>query len=124
MLTRLTSVSRMCTLSCVCSRMKDRKVCRRAGSGMERRNRSRYAVVVITSSTVSYTHTHTHTQNQCKRCVQTAAKCLQASKEANNLLQDSEGGLKDLDFYADLSELRNLFRMSGVFEALTPGLRC
>lgn len=40
-LTRLTSVSRMCTLSCVCSRMKDRKVWRRAGSGTERRNRSR-----------------------------------------------------------------------------------
>lgn len=54
-LTLLTSVSRMCTLSCVCSRMKDRKGCRRAGSGMERRKRSRYAVVVITSSTVNYT---------------------------------------------------------------------
>ena len=54
-LTLLTSVSRMCTLSCVCSRMKDRKVWRRAGSGMERRKRSRYAVVVITSSRVSCT---------------------------------------------------------------------
>lgn len=54
----LTSVSSTCTLSCVCSRMKDRKVCRRAGSETDRRKRSRYAVVVITSSTVSYTHTH------------------------------------------------------------------
>lgn len=82
--------------------MKDRKVCRRAGSGMERRNRSRYAVVVITSSTVSYTHTQTHNQNQI------AAKCLQISKETNNMLQNSEEVLKDLDSHADLSELCNL----------------
>lgn len=49
----LVSVSRMWTFSCWCSRMKRRKICRRAGSEMLRRKRSRYAVVVMTSSTVT-----------------------------------------------------------------------
>lgn len=54
-LIRLTSVSKMCTLSCWWRRMKERKVWSRAGSVTLLRKRSRYAVVVITSSRVSFT---------------------------------------------------------------------
>ncbi|KAF3852481.1 hypothetical protein F7725_005836 [Dissostichus mawsoni] len=54
-LMRLTRVSRMWTLSCRWRRMKERKVCSRAGSDTALRKRSRYAVVVITSSRVSFT---------------------------------------------------------------------
>lgn len=53
-LIRLTSVSKMCTLSCWWRRMKERKVCSKAGSVTLLRKRSRYAVVVITSSSVSF----------------------------------------------------------------------
>lgn len=52
-LIRLTSVSKMWTLSCWWRRMKERKVCSSAGSVTLLRKRSRYAVVVITSSRVS-----------------------------------------------------------------------
>lgn len=54
-LIRLTSVSKMWTLSCWWRRMKERNVWSRAGSVMLFRKRSRYAVVVITSSRVSFT---------------------------------------------------------------------
>lgn len=54
-LMRLTRVSKMWTLSCRCSRIKERKVCSSAGSDTVLRKRSRYAVVVITSSRVNFT---------------------------------------------------------------------
>lgn len=56
-LIRLTSVSKIWTLSCWCRRMKERKVCSSAGSVTLLRKRSRYAVVVITSSRVSFIET-------------------------------------------------------------------
>lgn len=53
-LIRLTSVSKMWTPSCWWRRMKERRVCSRAGSVTLLRKRSRYAVVVSTSSSVSF----------------------------------------------------------------------
>lgn len=58
----LVSVSRIWTFSCRCSKIKRRKILRRAGSETLRKKRSRYAVVVITSSTV------TCKQKECKYC--------------------------------------------------------
>lgn len=53
-LIRLVRVSRICTFSCWCNRIKRRKISSSAGSEMLRRKRSRYAVVVMTSSTVTW----------------------------------------------------------------------
>lgn len=71
-LMRLTRVSRMWTPSCWWRRMKERRVCSRAGSETLLRKRSRYAVVAITSSSVSCRVTEMRSQkiqmhlNMCK----------------------------------------------------------